>query len=171
MNMHIKLHSTRPKSTRTKPSKPNNPWTQEEIAQLSRSMAKGLSYEAIGNDLCRTAMAVRHQCYARGIKRHGRQKKTRPDLNAQPSAQVKINQEAVVSRFDEKIASIAAQNPVQQKPVPFFELEKGQCRFVVDSSSGMAMNCCGAPVMGGKGDARKRTHCEHHYKASTRRIK
>lgn len=166
MNMHVKSHSTRPKSTRTKPSKPNNPWTHEEIAHLARSMARGLSYEVIGGDLGRTAMAVRHQCYANGIKRHGRQKKTRPDRSAQSTAQTKINQDAVVRKFDEKIANIAAQNPTQQKPVPFFELEKGQCRFVVDGTSGMAMNCCGAPVMGGKGDARKRSHCEHHYKAS-----
>ncbi|MEP2977979.1 MAG: GcrA family cell cycle regulator [Lentilitoribacter sp.] len=154
MNMHV----------RTKPSVPCNRWTDKDDVLIRKGLERGLSFLRIARDLGRSEDAVKSRCTRQGISRPDYISKARRSNAAH--AKSEKSQIEKLKKHDASIAQIARMNPVKTDPVPFYELTKHQCRFVVDDSSGVSMNCCGAPVMGGKGDARKHTHCEHHYKAS-----
>lgn len=164
MNMHVTQKSVRPKSKRTKPSVPCNRWTENDDLILREGLEQGLSHISIARKLGRSESAIKTRAYQRGLcmpEGKGRPRNWKRIYGAE-----KTSQSEKLHQHQDRILELAKQNPAQNKPIPFNELENKQCRFVVDDSSGMTMNCCGAPVMGGDGDARKRTHCAFHYKAS-----
>lgn len=119
MNMHVKLNSTRPKSKRTKPIKPNNPWTDKDDEILRDSLALGYSHASIARNLGRAECAIKTLAQQSGLRMpegKGRARNWRRSYGL-----AKVSETGKLRKHYAEIEEIAAQSPAKNPPVPFFD--------------------------------------------------